>query len=225
MHRLLKGIFIFLNIPNSIIAFGQIQDAGIDTRLARISYLIDGANPHCIYYGPSRNKMGNFYLEYWYKHGEKMFTLSKAKEKISDWQQLVIAYRLGDSARYFDTSFVKFVPLNGKLPYTSLWGFPLATMKSNRSDEITRLAALLNILPFDHREYYTDDSVFIWLYRIPALSPKNNLENYSLILSSVVHCFVFDRPGRVICVSFFDERKRWLNTYISDSVARRIKRE
>jgi len=212
--------FAFLGnlVPKT--AFGQIQEASPDIRLAWISYLIDGISPHCIYYGPSRNKKGNFYLEYWYKHGEKRLTIKKAKEKMSAWQQLIIAYGLGDSAKYFDTSFVKFVPRDGKLSYTLLWGFPLATMKSNRSDEITRLLALLNIIPFNHREYYTDDSVFIWLYRIPTLSPRHNLENYSMILSSVVQDFVFDSPGRIICVSFFDERKKWLETYISDPVDR-----
>lgn len=135
---------------------------------------------------------------------------------MADWEQLVISYGLADSARYFDTSFVKFVLSQNKLPYSSRWGFLLSTVEANPSDEDTRLQTLLNIVPFDFREYYTNDSVFIWLYRIRGLSPKHNLENYSLILSLVVQWFVFDGPGHVICVSFFDERKKWQKTYVSE---------
>jgi len=223
MPKILRGIFIFPCMCIAITAVSQIQDVGTATRLARISYLIDGVSPHCIFYQPSKKKKGSFYLEYWYKRGEKVFTVKEAKDKMSDWQQLIIAYGLGDSVEYFDTSFVKFVLVKGKLPYNSRWGFPLGTITKKSSDEMTRLLSLMNILPFEHRELYTGDSVFVWLYRIPTLSPQHNLENYSLILSSVIQSFVFDRPGRVICVCFFDERKKWLDSYVSDPAIQSVK--
>ncbi len=217
MHKRSKPLFLLL-ICCIFIQYGysQLPYVKLSTRLERIAYLIDGISPHFDYYPPGYAAKGKFVLEYWFKPGETIPTEAEARAILQAFEQIVILYGYADSAKYFDTSFIKLVPASRQLPYSSKWAYTLATQKLISATEDDRFHALLNIVPFDHSEYFTSDTAFVRLYQTRNVSPTSNLECYSAILALVIQSFVFDRPRRSICVSFFDDKKNYTNTYCAD---------
>jgi len=218
MHKGSKPLFLLLIFFYQY-GYSQLPYVKLSTRLEWVAYLVDGIRPHVDYYPPGYAEKGKFVLAYWFKAREAIPTEAEERAVMLAIEQIVIRYGFADSAMYFDTSFVRLVPVSGSLPYPSNWAFSLSSLTVNPANEEHRFHALLDIVPFDHGEYFTADSAFIYLYQT-NISPTKGLQEYATILAQVVQSFAFDRPRRSVCVSFFDDKKILIKTQCNDFSSR-----
>jgi hypothetical protein len=216
MHMGSKPLLLLLTCCIFIqYGYSQVPYVRLSERLERVAYLIDGIRPHVDYYPPGYAEKGRFVLEYWFKPGEAIPTEAEERAVMLAIEQIVIRYGFADSAKYFDTSFMKLVPVSGRLPYPSNWAFSLSSLKINPANEEHRFHALLDIVPFDHGEYFTADSAYIYLYQT-NISPSRDLQAYATTLAQVVQSFAFDRPRRSVCIFFYNDKKILIQAQCND---------
>ena len=200
MLQRFKFLFFLLTLLISFkLIYSQTLYVKLSTRLARVAYLIDGIKPHFDYYPPTQDERGRFVLEYKFKSAEPILSETEERAVMLIFEQIVIAYGFADSAKYFDTTFIRLVPSSGRSPYRSKWAFPLSTLKVNPTNEDDRFHALLNIVPFDHSEYFTTDTAYVNLYQIPNISPTRNLAEifHNSYPSNTVLCIWPSAPLRL----------------------------